>query len=99
MIISKSNDVGLWGASNPIGSEAIRIVKVVQSTARCLYDLQNLHFMDTSVQKIKKNRSHNKQLASQGNISEVPFYELIEIKFKNLSNLHNYLENTNQQKN
>ncbi len=85
MIISKSNDIGLWSASNPIGSEAIRIVKVVQSTARCLYDLQNLHFMDTSVQKIKKNRSHNKQLASQGNISEVPFYELIEIKFKNLS--------------
>ena len=84
-LISKSKDVGLWSASYPIGSESMRILKLVQGTARCLYDLQNLHFKDTN--NLDEYEFSRKRAASQRNTSDMPFYELIEIKFKNISNI------------
>lgn len=91
LIISKSKDTNLWSNSNPVGSQALRIIKLVKEVGKYLYDLQHLHFRNlgssNDVDYSMKKRQAVKFGADIGqrNISDMPFFELIELKFKNLS--------------
>lgn len=93
ILIGKSKDVTLWGGSIPIGADAVRISKLVQDIAEFLHQLQKLHFNDKSNENVyiyspKYKRSIMKaNLASRfnKNKSDRPYYELIELAFKNIS--------------
>lgn len=89
ILIEKSKDFKLWGFSSPIGSESIRILSLVRELAKCLYDLQRLHFAE----KYGFDNSYLKRRAlGDKNISQssAPF-ELIELKLKNISKLTVFL--------
>ena len=92
VLLSKSKDKELWLGSTPTGSESIRLVKLVQDIAEFLHQLQKLHFGDKNGEGLYVYSPKHKRSIMKNNLSkfsknktERPYYELVEMSFKNLS--------------
>lgn len=99
MILGLSKDVNLWSMSAPIGSESMRIVKLIKQLSLTIYDFQRLNLLiiqesfSMSPDYIDLNKirpasspsSSPNSFDSNYNLTNEPF-ALIEAKFDNISN-------------
>ena len=85
LLLNHVKDTSLWGASLPVGSESIRFIKLIKEISRFLYDFQRFNIKeemndyDDGDLSIKSKRS--------AIISTSLPYEIIDIKFPNISNI------------
>lgn len=80
-MLQTSKDSQIWLASNPIGSESIRLFDLVNKLSLSLYDFQRSNL-------IVGLENEDKHLENFLRFSEaqMPSYILIEIKFSTISN-------------
>ena len=103
MILGLSKDVNLWSMSAPIGSESMRIVKLIKQLSLTIYDFQRLNLLiiqesfsmspDYSgyidLNKIRPASSPSSSLNSFDSNYNLTNepFALIEAKFDNISNI------------
>lgn len=102
VILGLSKDVNLWSMSVPIGSESMRIVKLIKQLSLTIYDFQRLNllviqetfmspdyagYIDLNrIRPVSSSASASNTFDSNYNLTNEPF-ALIEAKFDNISTI------------
>lgn len=83
VILSLSKETQLWALSVPIGSEAMRIVKIIKMLSQSIYDFQRLNLFIPRDSPDPEDYDFSKIKAS-ASFADDP-YTFIEAKFENIS--------------
>ena len=89
------NDKNTWEASQPIGSESIRLIELVKRLSKNLFDFQRLNYYNYKDEddEIDITQNINSNFKNMTNISRntilklLPPYIVFEIKFVNIGKL------------